>query len=831
MGLTKYRQKRRFSETPEPVGKPKKRAKELRFVVQKHHASRLHYDFRLELDGALKSWAVPKGPSLNPQDKRLAMMVEDHPYDYRTFEGTIPAGNYGAGTVMVWDQGTFHAYQEADPKKGYKLLKHGLESGDLKFTLHGSKLNGSYALVRTKGRGENSWLLIKKTDEHSTEDDVTALDRSAVTGRTLKEITAGAEARGEVWQSNRESKQTNKKDPMPREVKPMLATLVDAPFDRDGWVFETKWDGYRAIAEITGDSVKLYSRNLTDFTEEFAPVTETIGRLGHDAVIDGEVVVMERGRSSFQALQNYHRTGKGKLTYAVFDLLYLDGHDLRSFPLRDRKELLCKLVSGIKGIHYSKHVEHDGIKAFRKAAKEGGEGVIAKNTESPYSGRRSNDWLKVKTSLRQEAVIGGFTEPRGSRKKFGAVLLGLHEGSEFRYIGHTGGGFDEASLVQVYKRLKPLSRKTSPFSEAPKPNAPVTWVKPEVLCEVKFQEWTGDGHMRQPIFLGLRDDKPAKTVIKEEPLHTEELTARVDGSKESSQTLDIDGQRLKLTNLSKTFWPDDGYTKGDVVSYYRDIADVIVPYLKDRPQSLHRHPNGIAEQSFFQKDMADTPPAWVTTKPIYSESNGKELNWLLCQDEATLVYLANLGCIELNPWHSRVRSLDKPDYLLLDIDAKENDYETVIKVAREVRKVLEKADAESFPKTSGKTGLHVCLPLGQKYDYEQSKQFAQLILTMVHQKLPEVTSLERNPSKRKSHIYLDYLQNRRGQTMAAPYCIRPVPGATVSTPLYWDEVRKGLDPRAFTIETIGQRLEKSGDLWQGVMGEGIDLAKCLERLG
>lgn len=829
MGLTTYRRKRRFPGTPEPEGKSKKTGRQLRFVVQKHHASRLHYDFRLELDGVLKSWAVPKGPSLNPRDKRLAMMVEDHPFDYRTFEGTIPKGNYGAGTVMVWDEGTYEAYQEPHPAKGLKALRQGLQAGDLKFTLRGTKLKGSYALVRTKGRGDNSWLLIKKTDDHAAEGDVTFHDRSALSGRTLEEISEGAEGRKKVRHSNRGFAPSVGTDPMPKQVKPMLATLVDAPFDREGWVFETKWDGYRAIAEAKEASVKLYSRNRIDFTGQFAPVTEILKSLGYDAVLDGEVVVLEKGRSSFQALQNYRRTGKGKLTYAVFDLLYLDGHDIRGFPLRDRKDLLCRLVKGIDGLHYSSHIEHDGIKAYRKASKSGEEGIIAKDAESPYVNRRSGNWLKMKTSLRQEAVIGGFTAPRGSRRKFGSLLLGVYDGSELRYIGHTGGGFDDASLSGVHAQLKPLARKTSPFSATPKANAPVTWVKPEVLCEVKFQEWTGDGHMRQPVFLGLREDKPPRMAVKEEPAKAETVTGTGDKPAQE-QALQLDGHRLKLTNLSKTFWPDEGHTKGDVIAYYREMAGTVLPYLKDRPQSLNRHPNGIDGPSFYQKDMADTPPPWVKTRPIYSESNDKDLNWLVCQDEATLVYLANLGCIELNPWHSRLRKLDHPDYLLLDLDAKDVGFESVIKVAREVRKVLEEAGVESYPKTSGKSGLHVCLPLGGKYGYEQSKQFARLLVTLAHERLPKLTSLERSPEKRKGLIYLDYLQNRRGQTMAAPYALRPVPGATVSTPLRWEEVKKGLDPQSYTIKTIHKRLERTGDLWKGVLGPGIDLGKCLDRM-
>lgn len=848
MSLAKYHQKRHFKKTPEPVGREQKGRGPLRFVVQKHQASRLHYDFRLELDGTLKSWAVPKGPSLNPADKRLAMMVEDHPLDYRTFEGNIPKGNYGAGSVMVWDQGTYTSRATAERKESERLLRKGLREGQLTFVLSGEKLKGEFSLVRLK-RGEgNAWLLIKKRDQWASDDDVTAEDRSVVSGRNLEEI-AGKIAKECPKQSKRK-KPSSKSDhqanglsdaprgKMPHKVRPMLATLVAEPFDRPGWIFELKWDGYRAIAEVSRKRVALYSRNHKPFEHRFAPLVESLRQLGHEAVLDGEIVVVDsKGKSSFQLLQNYQKTGQGNLRYYAFDLLHLDGNDLRGLPLRRRKELLAEIFAKSPLVLLSEHEEVHGKALFEAAARQGLEGIIAKDGDSPYrEGARSHAWLKIKTHRRQEAVIGGFTEPRGSRKDFGALVLGVYDGDELTYIGHTGGGFNVQSLADLRARLEPLIQRTWPFRSKPKTNAAVHWVKPQLVCEVSFQEWTRDGIMRMPIFVGLREDKLAKDVRREEPEQLREAlveaTPRRRPSKKNHANRTEAPALANLTNLQKVFWPDEGYTKGNLIDYYRMMAPILLPYLHNRPESLHRHPNGIHGESFFQKDVSrQPPPDWVKTVAISSNSEKKRIIYLLCQNEATLLYLANLGCIELNPWNSRVGSLERPDYMILDCDPVQVPFERVIEAAREVRATLERAGAPSFCKTSGKRGLHVFVPLAARYDTERVKQFAELIANLVHLRLPETTSVVRNPAQRQGRVYLDFLQNRRGQTLAAPYSVRPYPGATVSTPLKWSEVRKGLDPSRFTIKTMARRLDRVGDLWQPVLGEGIDLTECLKRLG
>lgn len=523
MTLAKYREKRSFDRTPEPPGAKGSAEGALRFVVQKHQASHLHYDFRLELDGVLKSWAVPKGPSLDPRDKRLAMMVEDHPLDYRTFEGTIPPGNYGAGTVMVWDQGTYCSRETADRAEGQRRLRQGLRKGRLGIVLNGEKLRGEFSLVKLPRGKRNEWLLVKKEDPWASAEDVTRRDRSVATGRSLDEIAAGVKTRRRAAKragasaGPAETARAAPRATMPRHVKPMLATLVEKPFDRAGWLFELKWDGYRAVAEVSRRGESFYSRNQKSFEHRFAPVVEALRGLRHEAVLDGEVVVVdEEGRSDFQLLQNYQRTGEGRLRYYVFDLLYLDGRDLRGLPLRRRKELLAGILRGLPGVHLSEHIEKDGTALFKAAAVRGLEGIIGKDGASPYrDGRRSPEWVKVKTQRRQEAVIGGFTEPRGGRKGLGALVLGVYAGKDLVYIGHTGGGLDARGLGELRSKLQPLVQRRCPFRQTPATNAPAHWVRPELVCEVKFQEWTQDGVMRQPIFLGLREDKPARSVRRE----------------------------------------------------------------------------------------------------------------------------------------------------------------------------------------------------------------------------------------------------------------------------------------------------------------------------
>jgi bifunctional non-homologous end joining protein LigD len=838
MGLQTYHARRKFKETPEPKGKVEHHRGALRFVVQKHHATNLHYDFRLEADGTLKSWAVPKGPPPSHEEKRLAMMVEDHPFDYLLFEGVIPKGNYGAGPVMVWDEGTYHVPGATSRDESEKLVREGLEKGKLHVVLHGKKLAGEYALIHMHGKQKNAWLFFNKGKPRIPQENE---DRSVLSDRTMEEIRRGAPRHSPrpVFDLS-----DAPKGPMPHNVQPMLATPADDPFDHPDWVFEVKWDGYRAVAEVSREKVRLYSRNKRPFEERFAPVAESLRHLGFDAVIDGELMVLDQlSKPKFQLIQDYPKSG-GSLVYMVFDLLYLDGHNLEKLPLVRRKEILGQLVAGLPGVSVSEHIPEHGLAVFKAVQEQGLEGIVAKEAASRYrQGVRGKSWLKIKTHQRQEAVIGGFTEPKGSRVGFGSLLLGVYDNGDLIYMGHVGTGFNEKTLAEVRVKLDRLIQETSPFKDRPKPNAPVHWVQPRLVAEVSFSHWTNDNIIRHPVFLGLREDKDATEVRREGPMDSSKAVESVQKEKEvkhetskSSSSKpkgfeEIGGHRVSLTNLDKVYWPEDGYTKGDLVQYYREISDFILPYLWDRPESLNRHPNGINEKNFFQKDMGrQPPPEWVQTTEIISKSDGKKTRSLLCQDEATLVYMANLGCIELNPWHSRVGFLDQPDYLMLDLDPESVSYDHVVEAAQEIRKVLDKAEAESFCKTSGKRGLHVYVPLGAKYSNEQATQLAELIARIVNARLPSTTSLIRSPKARQGRVYLDYLQNGKGKTLAAPYSVRPWPKATVSTPLKWTEVRRGLDPSKFTIRTLAKRLQSVGDLWKPVLGPGPDMSAVVDKL-
>ena len=568
--------------------------------------------------------------------------------------------------------------------------------------------------------------------------------------------------------------------------------------------------------------------------ERFSAIVEALEKLPFDAVLDGEVVVLDPdGRANFQLLQNYLRTGRGTLYYYVFDLLYLNGRDLRGFPLRRRKYILKQVLPELPHVRISDHIEENGTSLFQAVKQKGIEGILAKNASSPYrAGIRGKDWLKVKTILSQEAVIGGYTAPRGGRKYFGSLVLGVYENEALVYIGHSGGGLADKELAVVHSKLEKLIVETSPFKDPPDTNTPVTWVRPELVCNILFSEWTDDGFMRHPIFDGLREDKSPTEVKREKPEKTADTVKkpRLTVAAREKERITIDGTPLELSHLDKIFWPDEGYTKGDMIEYYRGIAPVILPYLKDRPESMHRFPDGIYGESFFQKDIADKFPPWVKTASVRSESERKEIRYVLCQDEPSLIYMVNLGCIEINPWNSRIATSDYPDYIVLDFDPLEIDFRHVVEAALVTRDVLEQAGAKSYCKTSGATGLHICVPVNANYSTDQVQQFAKLINMLAHDRLPDTTSIERAPNRRTGRVYLDYLQNRRGQTIAAPYCIRPRRGAPVSAPLRWNEVNSRLDPAKFNMKNMKRRIDKVGDLWQGVLGPGIDMESCLDKL-
>jgi bifunctional non-homologous end joining protein LigD len=614
-------------------------------------------------------------------------------------------------------------------------------------------------------------------------------------------------------------------------IKPMLAKEIDEPFNSDDWLFEIKWDGYRAISEITDGEVRLYSRNGNSFYDSYPLVVNALKKIKHNVILDGEVVVLnEAGLSDFQKLQHYEENTEYPICYYVFDVLEINGERTTELPLIERKRLVKKIIPANAVVKYSDHIIGKGKDFFAAAQKQDLEGIMAKKMDSEYhTGTRTGEWLKIKHHKSEEVIIVGFTEPTGARNYFGALVLATKgKNGELHYAGHTGTGFNDKMLKEVYSKLQKIIQKQSPFKERVKTNMPVTWVQPKYIAEIKFTQWTTDNKMRHPVFLRMREDKTVKDIVM---ATTKKINPKKSEEKNGDELV-FGKTKVKITNRDKIYWPEEKITKGMVIDYYQKMADYILPYLKDRPESLLRNPNGINGPAFFHKDAGEEAPDFVKSIPLFSESANKEINYIICNDKATLAYLNNLGCIEINPWNSTTKKLDNPDYLIIDIDpSKKNTFEQVIETALAFKKVLDKAGAKCFCKTSGATGLHIFLPMAKKYSYEQVKDFAALLCTMVNEMLPEFTSMDRNLKKRgDKKIYLDHLQNRRGQTLACAYSLRPKKGATVSTPLEWKEVKKGLHPSAFTINTILKRVQKKGDIFKEVLGAGVDIKKCLTKL-
>lgn len=811
MGLNAYNKKRNFKKTPEPDGKVIK-SQLNRFVVQRHQASHLHYDLRLEMEGVLKSWAVPKGPSMNPDDKRLAVETEDHPVNYLFFEGSIPKGNYGAGTMSIWDTGTYMSKTEVT--KDYK-------QGNLKISFSGKKLKGLFALVKTNYQGkQNQWLLIKKNDSFAVD--------QAYDAETYKE--------GIHQQTSKSGKNTASL--LDTTLKPMLASPGAEVFNSSEWIYELKYDGYRAIAHLNKGTISLHSRNGINFNDKFSPIVEELQEIEHDAILDGEIVYINKnGIPQFQELQNYPETKlKGTLQYMVFDLLYLNGHNTMDLPLTDRKILLKDLLNNTGKVLYSEHIEGMGKTLFDRAVELGMEGIIAKKAQSTYHlAYRTEDWLKLKTTNTSEAFICGFTVSDKSTRAFGSLILGMMEEEKLVYAGNCGSGFSQKTLKSLKSKFEPLIIKKKPFDTSPnlKGRKPV-WMKPVLICEVEFSEWTNDHRMRHPVFKGLREDKEVPDLIPNQT-NSQQKTTTYSQSSEASQvgnnTLAIEGIHVPISNPEKVYWPESGFLKYDLLDYYIQIGEWMMPYLIGRPQNMHRHPNGIDKPGFYQKDNEHLPD-WVMTKKLNSKSADKTIEYLLCQNHATLVYMANLGCIEINPWHSTINNLDQPDYTIIDLDpSSKNTFKQVLETAQVAKSILDKAHIPSFCKTSGSSGLHIYIPLGAKYSYKEAVNFTKLICLFIQEQLPKLTTMERSIKKRGPKIYLDYLQNRKGQTIVAPYSVRPKPGATVSTPVTWKEVSKGFEIQDFHIKNLPQRLKSKGDLFKNILNTPFDMKKALASFG
>jgi bifunctional non-homologous end joining protein LigD len=887
MSLDEYAAKRRFEKTPEPppaAGKSTSPAKPS-FCVQRHDATRLHYDFRLEIDGVLKSWAVPKGPSLDPAVKVFAAHVEDHPLKYGDFEGNIPAGNYGGGSVMLWDRGTFDLLGDlaADAQ---------LARGDLKFRLHGEKLNGDFAIVRMKGTKKgNEWLLIKKRDQFAAAGwDVEALAYSVLSGRTQEEIarnlparqtkreTAGAADR--VWATSPPARRARaaapRPDPahshasnpshdregvvppkpktpsshhlatlkgaqlaeMPEAIEPMTAMLADRVPRGADWLFEVKWDGVRAVAFVDREDVRLQSRSGLRCERQYPELAVMPHQIAaSQAVLDGEIAVLDaKGVSRFHLIQPRiantdpntiaHLVRSTPVVYFAFDLLYLDGYDLRGVALDQRRELLRQVLTPGPSIRISEAFPGTGEELLEAARENGLEGIVAKHAGSTYESRRSREWLKIKISGEQEFVIGGFTQPQGDRDYFGALVLGVHQDGELRWVGNVGTGFDRKLLAGLHARLQSLIVPKCPFGERPKPDRDITWVKPELVCQVKYANWTPDDRLRAPVFLGLRNDKPAPGVVREVVHETapEPSGELLPGSPREA-TLVIGGHTLKFTNLAKLYYPGDGVTKRDVLNYYAAVADLILPHLLDRPLSLKRYPNGIREQFFFQKDTPDTYPGWLRTEPI------DEINYVFAGDRASLLYLVNLGCIDHNPSMSRWGSLEHPDFILVDLDPQECSYDLIVEAALVVKGILDRIGLAGYPKTTGGDGMHVYIPIEPIYSFQEARAFAELIARLATRDQPHLFTTPRMVAKRqRNRVYFDYLQIGQSKTIAAPYVLRAYEGAPVATPLEWAEVVPGLDPKQFHIHNARERFRRKGDLFRGVLERPQDLHEALGRL-
>ena len=875
--LKDYSAKRTFSATPEPGPKVEEaRRGPLLFVIQQHAATRLHYDFRLECDGVLKSWAVPKGPSLDPADKRLAVPTEDHPFDYASFEGIIPAGQYGAGEVIVWDCGVYSPDESGtwieDRAAAEQEVLRGLASGKLSITLRGEKVKGSFALVRTS-RGKY-WLLIKHKDRFVTKEDVSVRARSVLSGIAVDEMKAMPVKRLAAEKLAPAGPRT----PMAQGLEPMHAELADAPFNKPDWVWEPKLDGYRILAYIQHGQVSLRSRRGLELAETFPGLAAELGEQGAAMILDGELVAFEGGNPSFNALQNRFQLKTARdialaeknipVAFYAFDLLHFSGVDLREAAYEDRRRYLAQCLLPSSRVQLV-HAAQDGVELYAAALASGFEGVIGKRKQSKYeAGRRSSSWVKVKATRSAEFVVGGYTKGKGARAALGALLVGYWEGKALRYASHVGSGFDERSLPAMRSRLDALKRATSPFVEKLQGNAPVVWVEPETVAEVKFQGWTEDGSLRAPVFLRLREDIDSRRVIRSAPAGggpapdagstADEVVRQLDACKPNC-TIHVGAHAIKLSHLDRVYWPADpalkqpALTKRDLLRYLARVSGFILPHLADRPLTMIRMPDGILGQRFYQKHWAQERPAFVETITVFSEHKHESHEYLLCNNLPTLLWLAQSGTLEFHVWHSRARpgpdstvkstdyssSLDAlersilnyPDFVLFDIDpyiysGKEAPgdepelntaaFEKGKEVAFRLRELLNTMSLESLVKTSGKTGLHVFVPIRRTIDFDAAREVSELVGRHLMRQHPDDITLEWSVPKRTGKIFMDYNMNVRGKTLNVAYSPRGSAGAAVSMPLTWDELAAA-HPLDFRITNAPERLARMGDRWRAAL--------------
>jgi bifunctional non-homologous end joining protein LigD len=875
--LSSYRAKRSPDRTPEPFG-PVSPVPGNLFVVHKHAARNLHFDLRLEMDGVLRSWAVPKGPSYDMADKRLAVKVEDHPIEYGDFEGNIPQGNYGAGGVIVWDRGEWVPLEP---------WREGLEKGKLLFELKGYKLHGKWTLVKIK-KSEKDWLLIKERDAYAKTPGDQFPEESVLSGLTVEEIMAGDSPGAQLRKALEGETQAVRARVDARKVEPMHCETSDTAFTRDDWLFELKLDGYRLIASKSHGEALLLTRNGNDYTGVFPEIARAVKSLPFDEyIIDGEVVCLDaRGIPSFSRLQQRGRLSSEMeirraavelpATFYAFDLLAFEDFDLRPLPLLRRKELLAEVVPELGALRYLDHIETEGEAFLEQVTAMGLEGIVAKKSSSRYRGARSGDWLKIKAERTGDFVIVGFTKPKGNRAYLGALQLADWVDGTLVYAGRVGTGFNDDLLKQLAGMLDPIVRK-DPLCAGPvyapgdKPlkseqipeTSTTTWVDAVHVCEVRYREFTPDGLLRHAAFVRLRNDKSPHECERQgwisstenaapETSDAEGRTATVSAVApsvaESGTGTDYENgdsshdpppppargpvqKNIAFTNLNKIYWPVEKYTKGDLIEYYRAVSKWLLPYLVNRPVVLTRFPDGIDGKSFYQKDAPVFTPEWMRTVPIWSEETQREIRYFVCDDEESVLYLANMGSIPLHIWASRVGSLELPDWCVIDLDPKEAPFSDVIRTAQVLHRVCETAGLPNYVKTTGKSGLHIMVPLGRQCTYEQSRMVGELLARCVLRELNDTATITRHVTKRGDKVYLDYLQNRYGQTIVAPFSVRPLPGATVSMPLVWEEVNDSLDPEAFTIKNALERMERLGaDPVLPVLEVKPDLAQVLEQL-
>jgi bifunctional non-homologous end joining protein LigD len=825
--LESYRAKRKADRTPEPFGAALPGGQ--RFVVQQHAARRTHYDFRLEFDGVLKSWAVPKGPSPNPADKRLAVHVEDHPVDYVNFEGVIPPDNYGAGSVIVWDRGQWVALND---------IAAGFDKGKLLFELRGHKLRGKWTLVKTK-RGKNEWLLIKERDAYATTQGTDDYPHDSVlSGRTVEQV-AGGDPRGAEVAAKLRKLKAARRDLDARDLRPMLAT-PGKPFSDPKWIFELKYDGYRLFAEKRAGEVKLYSRAGNDFTATFPEIAEIVAALPFPKlIIDAEVVVLDnRGLPSFALLQKRGRlTRRADVARAAlelpasiyaFDLLAFDDFDLRALPLVERKAALRALLPVSGALRYSEHFEAEGEAMFEQAERLGLEGVIGKRAASPYVSKRSADWIKINAAKSDDFVVVGYLPPKQGGKGFGALLLAQYRGGELTYAGRAGSGFAARDFAVLEPLLEAKPRAEPP--NAAELSRGAVWIADGPVVQVKFKQRTPDGMLRQPVFLRVRDDKRAAECVwrtdgDDDTVH--------EGEKEEPAQAAVEAPErptVAFTNLDKVFWPADGFTKGDLIAYYEGVSEWLLPYLKDRPVVLTRYPDGIDGKSFFQKDAPVYAPSWLRLETMWSEHAEREIRYFVLDDLESLLYVANMGTIPLHVWSSRVAALERPDWCILDLDPKGAPLKHVVEIARHLHELCEDVGLTNFVKTSGSTGLHVLIPLGARYTYEQSRTLAELLARFAAKSLPEIATIVRSVSDRDGKVYVDFLQNGHGRLLVSPFCVRPLPGAPVSMPLEWPQINGRLKLERFNIRSARTWLAKHGDPLAGVLTGSSDILASLDAL-